>query len=109
MNYCLECEGDMVSGRCVNCGWMTEQHQRLAALKARTEEKRRASVRKAHGPHAKRRTREERESPFAATLPGGHICPVCAGRGWTTNACDSCYLCLGRGRVSAYVLATVKR
>jgi len=98
---CPECGGDIVVGKCQLCGW-------LEPWRADHEARRRAAVKKAHGPH-RRRSKEEIESPFVATPTNGYTCPVCNGRGWLTNACNSCYLCLGRGRVSGWTLLQVKK
>jgi hypothetical protein len=101
---CPKCGGEsrFPQGCVSKCGWVPPWTERWEA-------NRKAKV-IAYGPRIRKAmTRAERESIYIKDTPRGHACPVCNGKGWTTSACNSCYLCLGKGRVNAITLRSVKR
>lgn len=100
-NYiCPVCGGDVQIGQCTVCGWL---------IAWRVEASARANTGRRGGPRGRRRTKQQIDSPYMTTTPAPMKCPVCGGRGWTTNSCDSCYLCLGHGTISGMTYQQLKR
>lgn len=117
---CPKCGGNASYGRCSSrkCGWKSDT--RLAREAKRVPRK--AYARKTNGV-VEVLFKEERDDPaltygkplllrsivnqVGEVIMNEYRCPECKGKGWSTNAFDSCSLCLGHGTISDNIILLV--
>lgn len=98
LRECPVCAASVSFGRCKSCGWKSEWAK--AQIQA-WEERRKLKVKKAYGPRAKPELMPDPKrvvtTESGVVLFREYTCPICDGKGWMQNYCNSCIMCFGKG------------